>query len=132
MQQFRLPEAVTAFRKAIALRDRDIVVQQQDLGFVRPPQFNNASVRHNLGIALHIQKRLAEAEEAYRAVLALQPDFVETHYLLGLLLRDAGRLAEALVELRAAEQLGAKRPGMAAQAAQRIRECETMVAQEER
>jgi len=47
----------------------------------------------------HQAQDASAAIEAYRVVLALQPDFARAHYLLGLVLRDGGQHAEALERL---------------------------------
>ena len=49
--------------------------------------------------------RLADAEAAARAALALAPDRVETHNNLGNILRDAGRYDESIACYQAALRL---------------------------
>jgi tetratricopeptide (TPR) repeat protein len=51
-------------------------------------------------IALHRQGRLAEAEEAYRAILGREPENAEVGHLLGLLALDAGLPQHAIPVLQ--------------------------------
>jgi tetratricopeptide (TPR) repeat protein len=62
-------------------------------------------------IALHAQGRFPEAEQAYRAILAREPDNAEAGYRLGMLAMDAG-LPDAAVPIF--QQVLALRPGNAA------------------
>ena len=55
----------------------------------------------NLGTLLGALQRPAEAEQAYRQALALQPDFPHAHLNLGHLLERAGQPEAALAEWRA-------------------------------
>ena len=50
-------------------------------------------------LALHRQGRLAEAEQAYRAILAQDPANADVGHLLGTLALDAG-LPQAAVPIR--------------------------------
>ena len=53
----------------------------------------------------------AEAEPEFRRSLKLEPEDAAAHYNLGLLLRQVGRYAEALDELRRGHDLGSRQPG---------------------
>jgi protein O-GlcNAc transferase len=79
----RVKEAEHVFRQALALRP------------------NWAEALNNLAINLHTQQRLDEAEPIYRQSLAAAQVAV-THYNLGRLLQDAGRMTEAEAEYRQA------------------------------
>ncbi|MGD0461134.1 MAG: tetratricopeptide repeat protein [Tepidisphaeraceae bacterium] len=79
--QARLAEAVTAFRKALALRP-------QHVGYL------------NLGIALSQMGQLDSAVTAYREALALEPNQFLTHMMLGNTLRELGRTEEAVASYR--------------------------------
>jgi Tfp pilus assembly protein PilF len=57
---------------------------------------------YNLGNVLGQQRKLAEAEAAYRQALKLKPDFAQAHSNLGNLLRGQGRLAESMAAYREA------------------------------
>jgi serine/threonine protein kinase/Flp pilus assembly protein TadD len=57
---------------------------------------NSAPAYNNLGIALHHDKKLGEAEWALGQAIVLQPDLASAHYNLGDLLRTQGRVAEAI------------------------------------
>ena len=59
----------------------------------------------NLGAALAIQRRDAEAIDHYRRALQLKPDFAEAHNNLGRLLALRGQFAEAIDHYRRALQL---------------------------
>ncbi|HEY0834859.1 MAG TPA: tetratricopeptide repeat-containing glycosyltransferase family protein [Azospirillum sp.] len=56
----------------------------------------------DLGVMLHTQGRLAEAEDAYRTALRLRPGYPEAHNNLGITLHTLGRLDEAEDAYRAA------------------------------
>ena len=60
---------------------------------------------HNLGLDLHRQNRLVEAESFYRNALALDPNFKEAWMNLGLAVLGQGRTDEALAYQRAALRL---------------------------
>lgn len=55
-----------------------------------------------LGIARTLLEDRAGAEPEFRRAIAIDANYVEARNELGLLLRDSGRLPEAIVELRAA------------------------------
>ena len=69
-------------------------VTQAEWGF---PQ-----AHYNLGLALHLQGRLAEAAEAYGNAVALAADYALAWSNLGGVLRDSGKPGEALVACRMA------------------------------
>jgi predicted O-linked N-acetylglucosamine transferase (SPINDLY family) len=94
-QSGRLPEAVAAYRQALALK----------------PDFAEAHI--NLGSILSDLGQLEEALAAFGAALALKPDFAEAIYNVGAVLTRMGRLEEAVAALRRVLQL---RPGDAAAA----------------
>ena len=114
----RLPDAVVANQKAVALVPNDVEAHSnlgnalKDLG--RPeeaeasyrqaiafkPDF--AEVHSNLGNALKDLGRLEEAEASYRQAIAFKPDFAEAHSNLGAALNDLGRLGEAEISHRQA------------------------------
>ena len=62
---------------------------------------DRADAWNELGIALHVAGRLAEAEAAYRRALSLQPDFPRAECNLAVLQRDSGRVDFAESTLRA-------------------------------
>jgi protein O-GlcNAc transferase len=49
-----------------------------------------------LAVRLHQSGKLEEAEQLYRQVIALRPDFAEAHYNLGTALADRGQTREAI------------------------------------
>jgi cytochrome c-type biogenesis protein CcmH/NrfG len=63
-------------------------------------------LHYNLGGALFGTKRFADAEAAFRKVLALDPSHLEARYFLGLTLRELGRPLEALQEMMAVLRAG--------------------------
>ncbi len=65
-----------------------------------------SEVYSNLGTALAMLKRSAEAEEAYIASLKVRPNSVHTRYNLGIMHAEAGRLAEAESVYRATVAIG--------------------------
>ncbi len=64
--------------------------------------------RLQLGKLLAVQGRLPDAVEAFRRVLAQQPDRLEAHYELGLALRGQGQVDEAIQHLARCVALNAK------------------------
>ncbi len=92
MSQGKLDEAITNFRRALALK----------------PDYGE--VHSNLGIALRDHGKLEDAVASYRRALAIKPDLPETYSNLGIALRDQGRLEEALANFDRALEL---RPGFA-------------------
>jgi Tfp pilus assembly protein PilF len=75
----RWGDAVHAYRRALAIP-----------GYATP-----LAAYHNLGWAYYNLDRLAEAEEALKTALRLDPEFASAHYHLGLVLLKAGRRDEA-------------------------------------
>lgn len=64
---------------------------------------------YSLGLARYAGRDLAGAAEAYRAVIALQPNHHDARYNLALVLKLAGREAEATPEFLAAAEGGVAR-----------------------
>jgi Flp pilus assembly protein TadD len=64
----------------------------------------NAQAQNDLGVALHVRGKRAEAEAAYRRAAALDPFSSTVHLNLGLLLRALNRAAEASQESYLARQ----------------------------
>lgn len=83
----RLPEAVDAYGRALALDGR------------------NRSAANNLGVALRVLGRREAAEALYRRCLAEEPDDASATVNLGNVLRDLGRLEEAEAAHRRAVDL---------------------------
>ena len=67
------------------------------VGSPQDPTLHNA-----LGISLAMQRRFAEAAEAFGQAAALAPHFAEAHSNLGNVLRDLGRRTDAVDSYRAA------------------------------
>jgi len=72
---------------------------------VNPKQ---ADAHHNLGIARECKDDLKGAAAAYRAAIAVEPDFPEPHFRLGSILAQTGDLDEALHTLQEATRLNPK------------------------
>lgn len=82
------------FHRAIAWRPRDGVA------------------RMIFGLYLHQNQRLDEAEAQYKNATALQPDYAEAHYNLGLLYADQKRWPESLERAHRAYALRYPLPGL--------------------
>jgi tetratricopeptide (TPR) repeat protein len=82
LEQYRFEDAVVAFRKSVAL----------DPGF--------GTARINLGIGLFYLPDLSEARKEMEAALALAPDALQPHYVLGLIARQENRTDDALASFR--------------------------------
>jgi tetratricopeptide (TPR) repeat protein len=62
----------------------------------RPMHPWTASICNQLGVAYCALYRYEESEAAYRAALAVRPDFAEAYSNLGILFQEQGRLSEAI------------------------------------
>ena len=87
-------EAVESYKTAIALPTLTV------------PEF----AQQNLGLALYHLKRYAEAEEALRFALSLDPKLQAAYYHLGLLYTAQGRKEDAKVAFKQAVKLGSDSP----------------------
>jgi arylsulfatase A-like enzyme/Flp pilus assembly protein TadD len=67
---------------------------------------DNYQTQRNLGNALHLAGRFAEAAEAYRAAIALHPKSGEDRYALGNVLFAAGDVPGAIASYEEAARLG--------------------------
>jgi serine/threonine-protein kinase len=85
----------------------------------------------NLGTALMHTDPDAAIDE-FRTAIKLDPDFPDAHCNLGHTLRDRGRFAEALKEMRRGHELGSKRPGWPYPSGDWVRECERLLALDEK
>ncbi|HUE62879.1 MAG TPA: tetratricopeptide repeat protein [Rhizomicrobium sp.] len=72
------------------IRDKAVAFYRQAL-VARP---GNAALLDNLGSALLVQGKVAEAIACYRQVLVHAPDFAEAHFHLGAVLSQNGHVAE--------------------------------------
>jgi tetratricopeptide (TPR) repeat protein len=70
---------------------------------------HRADIFYSLGIARYADRNLAGAAEAYRAVIALEPNHQDARYNLALVLKLAGRETEATPEFLAAAEGGVGR-----------------------
>ena len=117
-EQKRLPEAVQAYRSALANARPDRVIWY-NLGHALFNQGQLAEAIHcyreslkvdpgyaeahnNLGTALELSGARDEAEKEYRLALAAWPDYAEAHNNLGTMLLAQGKLDAAATHLRAA------------------------------
>ncbi len=75
---------------------------------VDPPGLRHESCL-GLGLALVMQRRLAEALEPFSTMLKLEPRYAEGHLQMGCLLRDLGHHDQAIRHLRQALQLAPSR-----------------------
>ncbi|MBB6094588.1 Flp pilus assembly protein TadD [Povalibacter uvarum] len=69
---------------------------------------SDADLWHELGVALRIRGRLAEAEAAYRRAIEMRPAYAVAWHNLGALLSQQRRPEEALAAFDRARALGAK------------------------
>jgi tetratricopeptide (TPR) repeat protein len=106
----QVDEAIAAYREAVRLK----------------PDY--AEAHYNLGRALQTKGQVDEAIAAYREAIHLKPDYAEAHCNLGYLLRRQGRFVEALKALRHGHELGSQRPDWRYASAQWVKQCERLVA----
>jgi Flp pilus assembly protein TadD len=52
-----------------------------------------------------MEGQLTEAEKHLRESIRLRPDLAQSHYYVGIVLRDSGRAADAEAEFQTARQL---------------------------
>ncbi len=86
-EQGRLPEAIAAFNRAIAIY----------------PSYENA--HNNLGLALGSQQQFSEAAAAFRHALTINPNNFETYNNLGIALGSQGKFLEAVAAFKQAIQI---------------------------
>lgn len=111
-QQAKLPEAETAFRKALEL-DPSYAEARVNLGLILSQQgkFDEAvnefkqAIRNepklaeahfNLGVTLQAQGQLEPAIAAYREAIRIDPNNAEANYNLGIALNKQGKTSEAI------------------------------------
>jgi N-acetylneuraminic acid mutarotase/tetratricopeptide (TPR) repeat protein len=112
-EQEKLSEAEGAYRQAIA---------------TEPGSQRKALHLLELRGVLYKQQNLTAAVQACREALALQPDFAEAHWHLGVLLTEQGQFADSLASLKRAHELGAGRTDWRHRSAESIRHVERFVA----
>ncbi len=61
---------------------------------------NNASARHNLGLAYHAQGKLDAAMTEYREAIRLDPDVADVHFALGFVYQAQHKLDAAVIEYK--------------------------------
>jgi serine/threonine-protein kinase len=86
------------FQLGSALHEVKSSDQAEDVRFLQAAlalRPHSTVVYCNLGVALRMHGKLAEAEAACRKAIALKPDFAMAHFCLGDALRDQRKLAEA-------------------------------------
>ena len=70
-------------------------VVEQAQGHTR--QYPNALIIWNfLGVLLHKSDKIDQAINAFKRVTAMKPDYAEAHYNMGNVLKDQGKLEEAI------------------------------------
>jgi predicted O-linked N-acetylglucosamine transferase (SPINDLY family) len=92
---------------------------------------NDAEGWNRAGLAFVAERRLVEAERAFRSALAARPDFIDALFHLAELLRVAGRFEESerlfarVLELRPGFAEGYNRRGLVLEALKRFEESES-------
>ena len=77
---------------------------------------NDAHLLYDLGFTQDALDQTSAAESSYRKAIAADPNFLEPHVALGLLLARSGKLADARVELDKATALTTDNPAVKARA----------------
>jgi tetratricopeptide (TPR) repeat protein len=142
--QGKLDEAVAAHRKAIELEPK-LAPSHYNLGNALYGQKkldeaiacyrtaieldpNYAPAHNNLGFALRGQHKLDEAIAEYQEAIRVKKDYATAHCGLGYAFRSKGQFAQALASLRRGHELGSKSPHWPYPSAQWVRDCERLVA----
>lgn len=104
----RDPEAVAArsLLAAVRLSRHEWTAARSELEDLTRRHPDRADAFYSLGLARYADRDLAGAAEAYRAVVALEPNHHDARYNLALVLKLAGREAEATPEFLAAAEAG--------------------------
>jgi eukaryotic-like serine/threonine-protein kinase len=90
---------------AALIADRRVSEGDEILDELSPQQSNNPTFHYLRGLAAYHRKKGAEAEAAWRKVLALKPDFAEAHCCLSFILIDEQKYSEAESSCRKAIEL---------------------------
>jgi tetratricopeptide (TPR) repeat protein len=117
-QQAKLPEAETAFRKALeqdpsyaeARVNLGLILNQQGKFDAAVNEFKQAirnkpklaEAHFNLGVTLQAQGQLEPAIAAYREAINIDPNNAEANYNLGIALNKQGKAAEAMAAYKQA------------------------------
>jgi tetratricopeptide (TPR) repeat protein len=112
--QGRLDEAVAAYRRAIQLDPTD------------------ANTHTLLGIALLFKGQPGDAIEAHRQAIAIDPKYGKAHGALGMALQTKGQFADAREAFRRCLDLTPKTDPFHARTAGYLRECEQIMALEQK
>jgi serine/threonine protein kinase/Flp pilus assembly protein TadD len=118
-------DAIVAYEKAIKLNPRDVYPQfnisiclgkqgkfsdAADAARKSLERFPNEPLLFNaLGLSLLSQRIPADAERAFQQAIALDRDFADAHYNLGITLQHLGKFADGLASLAQAQKLGSQR-----------------------
>jgi serine/threonine-protein kinase len=108
LEQKKPAEAITALKQAIEFK----------------PNF--AEAYFHLGQALRAMGKLDDARTAWRKAVELKPDFAEARWSLGINLGRHGDFAEALEQVKRAQELGSRGPGWPASRAAWVRRAEVL------
>lgn len=105
------PEAAGAreLLAAARLARHEATAARRDLEALTGRHPERANAFYSLGLARYAARDLAGAAEAYRTVIALEPNHHDARYNLALVLKLAGREAEATPEFLAAAEGGVGR-----------------------
>src|SRR5262249_4658202 len=87
-----------------------------------------ADIHNDLGAALALKGRTADAIREFETALRLQPDFPRAHANLGFLLLQAGRARDAATHFEALLKLPDQASSLAATLAQDRRLADTLIA----
>jgi Tfp pilus assembly protein PilF len=107
----RDPDAVGArsLLAAVRLSRHEWTAARAELEDITRRRPDQVDALYSLGLARYADRDLAGAADAYRAAVALQPNHHDARYNLALVLKLAGREAEATPEFVAAAEAGVAR-----------------------
>ncbi len=110
------PQSPQRQRADAALQAHDFPLALKLLTPLAEASPKDAHLRYDLGSAQDALDQNSAAEQTYRAAIADDPNFVDPHVALGLLLARATRFDDAHAELLAATTLPAGNPALKARA----------------